>query len=79
MPEDVHSLAEKIRSTECIRVISVFSHLAGSEDPSLDHFSRTQVEVFLAALGADKGSDRLSVSAPHSELFRNCTDASVSV
>ncbi len=51
MPEDIPSLAELIRSTECIRVISVFSHLAGSEDPSLDHFSRRQVEIFLAAAG----------------------------
>lgn len=49
MPDDVPALAEKIRSTECIRVISVFSHLAGSEDPSLDNFSRKQVEVFLTA------------------------------
>jgi alanine racemase len=51
MPEDIPSLAKRIRSTECIRVISVFSHLAGSEDPSLDNFSRRQVEIFLAAAG----------------------------
>ena len=36
MPEDVEELAAKIKTTECFKVISVFSHLAGSEDPSLD-------------------------------------------
>ncbi len=47
MPEEVASMAEIIAGAECIRVISVFSHLAASEDPSLDHFSHRQVELFL--------------------------------
>ena len=51
MPEDVESLAGMIKSKECIKVISVFSHLAASENPELDHFSRKQVEVFLKAAG----------------------------
>jgi alanine racemase len=49
MPEEVTSLAETLGNTECLRVISVFSHLAASEDPSLDHFSHRQVELFLEA------------------------------
>jgi Alr-MurF fusion protein len=51
MPEDVETLAGLIRSMECIRIVSVFSHLAASEDPALDHFSRKQVEVYLKAVG----------------------------
>lgn len=51
MPEEVVSLAGMIKSAECIKVISVFSHLAGSENPALDNFSRKQVEVFLKAAG----------------------------
>jgi alanine racemase len=47
LPEEIENLASAIRSRECIRIISVFSHLAGSEDPDLDHFSRRQVELFL--------------------------------
>ncbi|MEI6047505.1 MAG: alanine racemase, partial [Bacteroidota bacterium] len=46
MPEDVATLVKLITAKECIKIISVFSHLAGSEDPALDHFSRRQVEVF---------------------------------
>ncbi len=50
MPEDVETLSERIKATECIKIISVFSHLAASEDPALDHFSQRQVEVFLKAV-----------------------------
>ncbi len=49
MPEDVDTLAEILREQECLRVVSVFSHLAGSENPELDQFSQHQVEVFLKA------------------------------
>jgi len=49
MPEEIDNLAAEIKSKECIRIISVFSHLAGSENPGLDHFSRKQVEIFLKA------------------------------
>ncbi len=50
MPDDVKNLAERIKTSECIKIISVFTHLAGSEDPALDHFSERQVEVFLKAV-----------------------------
>ncbi|MCX6326270.1 MAG: bifunctional UDP-N-acetylmuramoyl-tripeptide:D-alanyl-D-alanine ligase/alanine racemase [Bacteroidia bacterium] len=50
MPEEIEMLAKRIKTTECVKVISVFSHLAASEDPSLDHFSHQQVEVFLKAV-----------------------------
>ena len=50
MPEDVEPMAERIKSMECLRVVSVFSHLAGSDDPELDSFSHHQAEVFLAAV-----------------------------
>jgi Alr-MurF fusion protein len=49
MPEDVYKLAKIIKEQECLRVVSVFSHLAGSENPDLDHFSHNQVKVFLKA------------------------------
>ncbi|TAL71487.1 MAG: alanine racemase, partial [Bacteroidetes bacterium] len=47
MPEDIAELCGKIKTQECLKIISVFSHLAGSEDSALDHFSHRQVEVFL--------------------------------
>jgi Alr-MurF fusion protein len=50
MPEDVDSLAKRIKNQECVRIVSVFSHLAASEEPALDHFSHHQVEVFLKSV-----------------------------
>ncbi|HPT22172.1 MAG TPA: bifunctional UDP-N-acetylmuramoyl-tripeptide:D-alanyl-D-alanine ligase/alanine racemase, partial [Bacteroidales bacterium] len=50
MPEEVEAIAKKIKVTECIRVSSVFSHLAGSDDPSLDDFTHKQVAVFKDAV-----------------------------
>ena len=50
MPEDIEVLAKRIKNQECVRIVSVFSHLAGSEDPALDHFSHHQVKVFLQAV-----------------------------
>ena len=51
MPEEVKTLASRLGSVECIRVKSVFSHLAASEDPSMDSFTHRQVEIFLNAAG----------------------------
>ena len=51
MPEDIADLAKRLKTAECIKVISVFSHLAASEDPAYDHFSNHQIEVFLKAAG----------------------------
>jgi alanine racemase len=62
MPEEVGIFAEKIRSMECIRIKSVFSHLAASEDPSMDSFTHRQVEVFL------KAADQISNAAGYSFL-----------
>jgi Alr-MurF fusion protein len=47
MPEDIDSLVNKIRNQEFVKVVSVFSHLAASEDPSHDNFTHHQVDVFL--------------------------------
>ena len=50
MPEETVRLGEMIRDNECIRVVSVFSHLAGSDDPSLDEFTHRQVRIFLESV-----------------------------
>ncbi|MBG0859875.1 MAG: bifunctional UDP-N-acetylmuramoyl-tripeptide:D-alanyl-D-alanine ligase/alanine racemase [Bacteroidales bacterium] len=47
MPEDTDKLISKITRAESIKIISVFSHLSCSEDPSCDQFTHRQVEVFL--------------------------------
>ncbi|MCE5344712.1 MAG: bifunctional UDP-N-acetylmuramoyl-tripeptide:D-alanyl-D-alanine ligase/alanine racemase [Bacteroidales bacterium] len=45
MPDEIGELAQRLFTAECIRVVSVFSHLAGSEDPSLDNFTLRQIDV----------------------------------
>jgi alanine racemase len=52
MTDEVGLLAEKIKNTGAIRVVSLFSHLSASEDANLDSFTARQVELFLQA--ADK-------------------------
>lgn len=54
MPEDIPELAARIKTLESIRVISVFSHLAASEDPEFDQFTHHQAEVFLNAVSQIK-------------------------
>jgi len=49
MPDEIDELAERIKGLSCLRIISVFSHLAGSENPALDGFTHRQVEVFSMA------------------------------
>jgi len=50
MPEDIEKLTTIISTTDCIKIISVFSHLAASENPELDNFSHLQAEVFIRAV-----------------------------
>lgn len=54
MPEDIPELIARIKTLESIRVISVFSHLAASEDPEFDQFTHHQAEVFLNAVSQIK-------------------------
>jgi alanine racemase len=51
MPAEVETLVGMIKTRTCIRIVSVFSHLAASEDPALDHFSLEQADVFLKTAG----------------------------
>jgi Alr-MurF fusion protein len=46
MPEDTDALISRITNQEFVKIVSVFSHLAGSEDPALDSFTHKQVRVF---------------------------------
>ena len=46
MPDDIGMLTERIRLTDNVKIISVFSHLSASDDPAYDFFTHRQVEVF---------------------------------
>lgn len=44
--QDIEALAQRLREHGLFRVRSVFSHLAASEDPGKDAFTRKQAELF---------------------------------
>jgi Alr-MurF fusion protein len=51
MPSETELLCRELVRLKHIRVCSVFSHLAGSDEEALDDFTRGQVQVFTAASG----------------------------
>jgi|WetSurMetagenome_2_1015567.scaffolds.fasta_scaffold00009_22 Alr-MurF fusion protein len=50
MPDEIDSLTTLIRDAESLKIASVFSHFAGSEDPNLDDFTHRQARIFLEAV-----------------------------
>jgi len=48
-PSEVDELVLHLRNNPQLKVISVFSHLAGTDNPALDEFTQHQVEVFREA------------------------------
>ncbi|MBA4321412.1 MAG: bifunctional UDP-N-acetylmuramoyl-tripeptide:D-alanyl-D-alanine ligase/alanine racemase [Odoribacter sp.] len=49
MPDETDELISLLKASERLKVISVFSHLAASEDPGFDSFTQMQVRVFMKA------------------------------
>jgi alanine racemase len=60
MPDEIDELSLRVKGLTSLKVISVFSHLAGSEDPALDGFTKRQIELFSTAV--DKIKDSLGYS-----------------
>jgi len=46
MQEEINELIEVLTDQSQVKIASVFSHLAASEDPALDHETRKQASVF---------------------------------
>ncbi len=46
MPEETDFLIEKFKAQQTLKLASVFSHLAGSDEEALDNFTKEQVDVF---------------------------------
>ena len=49
LPEEIPQLAQELRSSEVVKVASVFSHLAASDNPVFDSFTNEQYELLLQA------------------------------
>jgi len=52
LPDETEKAALRIKELPCLKIMSVFSHLAASEDPEFDKFTHLQVERF--SLSAEK-------------------------
>ena len=49
MPDEINELISLLKTSERLKVISVFSHLAASDDPKFDSFTISQVKTYLTA------------------------------
>lgn len=47
MPYETDELISLLKTSERLKIVSVFSHLAASENPGFDSFTKKQVEVFI--------------------------------
>ncbi|MFT3884258.1 MAG: bifunctional UDP-N-acetylmuramoyl-tripeptide:D-alanyl-D-alanine ligase/alanine racemase [Flavobacteriales bacterium] len=62
LPEEVPAVCERLRGAP-LRVASIFSHLAASEDPAQDGFTRRQIALF------NDGTERLIAALGHRPLL----------
>jgi Alr-MurF fusion protein len=72
MEEDLPTLIEKLRANRMIYVQSVFSHLAASEDPAEEPFTRRQIEVF------ERMSEQVITPAGHPVMRHILNSAGIS-
>ena len=45
-PEELDKVTQLVKENNCVKIKSVFSHLAGSDDSNLDYFTHEQIKKF---------------------------------
>ncbi len=70
-PNDIPRLAGRLKGQNAVIPRSVFSHLAGSDSPDFDAFTRRQIETF------EKASGELQAAFPHKILRHICNSAGI--
>ena len=71
MPHELEALMEHCDNNPHVQIASVFSHLAASEDPSLDSFTEHQREQF------EQMSHALTMRLPYKPLRHICNSAAI--
>ena len=71
MSEELPELLEYLGTCDRVKVKSVYSHLAASDDPSNDEFTESQVELF------KKNADRLSESIGYRPMYHILNSAGI--
>lgn len=69
--EDILSLIELLKIQPEVKVVSVFSHLSGSEEPELDEFTKHQATLFL------KMSEQLQNGMGYSFIRHLCNSSAI--
>lgn len=72
MEEDIDGLIQRLQANKMIYVESVFSHLAASEDPSEDEFTRQQIRTF------ERMAERIREQAGHPVMLHILNSAGIS-
>lgn len=71
MTEEIPELMEFMKTCRSVRVKSVYSHLAASDDPSCDDFTLGQIDLF------KKNADALSESLGYRPMFHVLNSAGI--
>lgn len=70
-PADMAQLAQQLKDSPGIQVASIFSHLAASDDPKEDSFTKQQGQLF------KKMSDELMAALPYRPMLHLCNSAGI--
>ena len=68
---DMPALVERLQTQKAVRVASVFSHLAGSDEAQFDAFTHEQAQYF------EDCASRLIASLPYQPLLHICNTAGI--
>lgn len=71
MPEELEELSYQLASSACLKVASIFSHLAASEDASMDAFTLQQAAVF------EEMSNKLWTGLPEKPMLHLANSAAI--
>lgn len=69
--EDMHALSQRLQHQQAVRVVSIFSHLAGSDESQFDDFTLEQIRYF------DLCAQTLQDALPYSILKHICNTAGI--
>ncbi len=72
MPGEVDKLAVLLAGEETVKVASVFSHFAASEDPAMDGYTDKQARIFTEA------ADKIAVAVGYPFIRHICNSAGIS-
>ena len=69
--EDIETLANRLKGQKAVKVASIFSHLAGSDEEQFDAFTHEQATYFQSC------ASRLIASLPYRPLLHICNTAGI--